>query len=89
LERRIPQVASRNSVALPEGTGSSVEKILASVGDMGGGDAPILDKQLKDAQAQIFQLPTVLIGIAIVYNLPDTPGELKLERSDTGGHFLG
>src|SRR5215469_10317141 len=33
---------------LPEGTGSSGQKILAGVGDLGGGDAPIGDKQLKD-----------------------------------------
>ena len=74
---------------LPEGTGNSGIKILSGVGDLGGGDAPILDKQLKDAPVQILQLPSVLIGIAIVYNIPDTPGELRPERAGAGGHFSG
>ena len=52
---------------LPGGTGDSSERILAGVGDLGGGDAPIPDKQLKDASASILQLPTILIGVVIVY----------------------
>jgi phosphate transport system substrate-binding protein len=74
---------------LPEGTGNSGERILAGVGDMGGGDAPIPEKQLKDAQTQILQLPTVLIGIAIVYNLPNVPGELRLSGPVLADVFLG
>ncbi len=74
---------------LPEGTGSSGIKILSGVGDLGGGDAPILDKQLKDAPVQILQLPSVLIGIAIVYNIPDTPGELHLSGPVLADIFLG
>lgn len=74
---------------LPEGTGNSAQKILAGVGDMGGGDAPIPDKQLKDALVLILQLPSVLIGIAIVYNLPDTPGELRLSGPVLADVFLG
>jgi phosphate transport system substrate-binding protein len=74
---------------LPEGTGNSAQKILSGVGDMGGGDAPIPDKQLKDAPVQILQLPSVLIGIAIVYNLPDTSGELRLSGPVLADVFLG
>jgi phosphate transport system substrate-binding protein len=73
---------------LPEGTGSSGEKIVSGVGDLGGGDAPIADKQLKDGAA-ILQLPTVLIGIAIVYNIPETPGELRLSGPVLADIFLG
>jgi phosphate transport system substrate-binding protein len=74
---------------LPEGTGNSGQKILSGVGDMGGGDAPIPDKQLKDASVPIFQLPSVLIGIAVVYNLPETPGELRLSGPALADVFLG
>jgi phosphate transport system substrate-binding protein len=74
---------------LPEGTGNSSQKIAAGVGDLGGGDAPIPDKQLKEGAAPILQLPTVLIGIAIVFNLPDTPGELKLTGPVLADIFLG
>ena len=73
---------------LPEGTGSSGAKIVSGVGDLGGGDAPISDKQLKDA-APILQLPTVLIAIAVVYNIPETPGELRLSGSVLADIFLG
>ena len=73
---------------LPGGTGDSTQKILSAVGDLGGGDAPISDKQLKDASGTILQLPSVLIGIAIVYNLPNTPGELRLSGPVLAEVFL-
>ena len=74
---------------LPEGTGSSGLKILAGIGDLGGGDAPISDKDLKDAKVPVLELPTVLIGIAIVYNVPNTPGELRLSGPVLADLFLG
>ena len=73
---------------LPQGTGESAQDILSGSGDLGGGDAPIPDKQLK-AAAPILQLPSVLIGVVIVYNLPDTPGELRLTGPVVAEIFLG
>jgi phosphate transport system substrate-binding protein len=74
---------------LPVGTGESAQEITSGSGDLGGGDAPITDRQLKDAAAPILQLPTVLIGIVIVFNLPDTPGELRLSGPVLADIFLG
>jgi phosphate transport system substrate-binding protein len=74
---------------LPVGTTDSAQNITSGVGDMGGGDAPIPDKRLKDGTVPILQLPSVLIGIAIVYNLPDTPGELRLSGPLLADIFLG
>jgi phosphate transport system substrate-binding protein len=37
----------------------------------------------------ILQLPSVLIGIAMVSNLPETPGELRLSRPLLADIFLG
>jgi phosphate transport system substrate-binding protein len=74
---------------LPQGTGESGQNILTGVGDMGGGDAPIPEKRLKDAATPILQLPSVLIGIVIIYNLPDTPGELRLSGPVLVDIFLG
>ena len=74
---------------LASGTGESAQQITAGSGDLGGGDAPIADKELKDASTRILQLPTVLIGIAVVYNLPDTPGELRLSGPVLADIFLG
>jgi phosphate transport system substrate-binding protein len=72
---------------LPEGTGESARKILAGVGDLGGGDAPIPENDIKNAA--VLELPTVLIGIAIVYNLPNTPGDLRLSGPVLADIFLG
>jgi phosphate transport system substrate-binding protein len=74
---------------LPAGTGESAREITAGSGDLGGGDAPIADQELKDAAARILQLPSVLIAIVIIYNLPDTPEELRLSGPVLADIFLG
>jgi phosphate transport system substrate-binding protein len=74
---------------LPEGTSESARKILAGVGDLGGGDAPTPENELKRANVPVLELPTILIGIAIVYNLPNTPGGLRLSGPVLADIFLG
>jgi phosphate transport system substrate-binding protein len=74
---------------LAEGTSESARKILAGVGDLGGGDAPTPENELKQASVSVLELPTVLIGIAIVYNLPNTPSELRLSGPVVADVFLG
>lgn len=74
---------------LPEGTGESARKILSGVGDLGGGDAPVPENSMKGAATPVLELPTVVIGIAIVYNLPSTPGELRLSGQVLADIFLG
>ena len=74
---------------LPEGTGDSARKILSGVGDIGGGDAPVPENSIRGAATPVLELPTVVIGIAIVYNLPSTPGELRLSGQVLADIFLG
>jgi phosphate transport system substrate-binding protein len=74
---------------LAEGTAESSRMILAGIGDLGGGDAPTPEKDLKSARSPILELPAVLIGIVIVYNLPGTPGELRLSGPVLADIFLG
>jgi phosphate transport system substrate-binding protein len=74
---------------LPSGSGESSRQILSGTGDMGGGDAPIPEKQLKEAPMQVLELPSVLIGIVIVYNLPETAGDLRLTGTALADIFLG
>jgi phosphate transport system substrate-binding protein len=74
---------------LPEGTQQSSREILAGVGDLGGGDAPNPEKELKSAAAPILELPSVLIGIVIVYNVPGISGELRLTGPVLADIFLG
>ncbi|HXN51658.1 MAG TPA: phosphate ABC transporter substrate-binding protein PstS [Candidatus Acidoferrum sp.] len=74
---------------IPEGTADSARKVLGGVGDWGGGDAPIPENSLKSAAVPVLELPTVLIGIAVVYNLPNTPGDLRLSGPVLADIFLG
>ena len=74
---------------LAEGTAESARKILAGVGDLGGGDAPTPEKDLKAAGNPVLELPSVLIGIVIIYNLPATSGDLKLTGPVLADVFLG
>ena len=73
---------------LAEGTSTSAETILAGTGDFGGGDAPIPEKELSGAKQKVVELPTVLIGIAVVYNLPGVHG-LRLTGPVIAKIFLG
>ena len=71
------------------GTGESARNILAGSGDFGGGDAPIPEYQLRAAGQSILELPAVLIGIVIIYELRDVKGELKLTGPVLASIFLG
>jgi phosphate transport system substrate-binding protein len=74
---------------LPEGSVAGATRVLAGTGDFGGGDAPIPEKDLKGSSAKIIELPTVLVGIVMIYNLPGTTGEVRLSGPALANIFLG
>lgn len=74
---------------LPEGSGAGASRVLSGTGDFAGGDAPIPDKELKGAGSQVVELPTVLIGIVVVYNLPAGSGELHLSGPVLANIYMG
>jgi len=74
---------------LPEGSGAGAERVLAAAGDFAGGDVPIPEKDLKAAATKVVELPTVLIGIVVVYNLPGMSGELRLSGPVLASIYLG
>ena len=74
---------------LPVGTSESVNGILSGSGDLGGGDAPIPDQQAKNAARTALELPTVLVGIAIFYNLPGTATTLRLSGPVLANIYVG
>ncbi len=74
---------------LPEGSGQGATRVLTGAGDFAGGDAPIPEKDLKGATTRVVELPTVLIGIVVVYNLPGTTGELHLSGPVLASIYLG
>lgn len=74
---------------LAEGTAESAERILAGTGDFGGGEAPIPEKQLSAAKQKVVELPTVLVGIAVIYNVPGAKSGLKLTGTVVANIFMG
>jgi phosphate transport system substrate-binding protein len=74
---------------LPVGTSESAKQVLSGVGDLGGGDAPIPEEQLKGATHAAVELPTVLVGIAIFYNVPDNATSIRLSGPVLANIFLG
>jgi phosphate transport system substrate-binding protein len=71
------------------GSAESARNILAGSGDLGGGDAPVPESQLRAANKSVLELPAVLIGIVAIYELPGVRGELKLTGSVLASIFLG
>lgn len=86
FHKQNPAIAIRY---LSVGTMNGAENILSGSGDFGGGDAPIPEKDLSKAKAPILELPTVLIGIVIVYNVPGLSETLRLSGPVLANIYLG
>jgi phosphate transport system substrate-binding protein len=71
------------------GSGESARSILAGSGDLGGGDAPIPESQLREAGKPVAELPAVLIGIVVIFELPDVKGEMNFTGPVLANIFLG
>jgi phosphate transport system substrate-binding protein len=74
---------------LPVGTSESASRILSGAGDLGGGDAPIPEEQLKGAAHTALELPTVLVGIAVFYNVPGSATSIRLSGPALANIYLG
>jgi len=75
---------------LAVGTSESANRVLSgSGGDLGGGDAPIPGKQLKEAAHAAVELPTVLVGIAVLYNVPGSATSIRLSGPVLANIYLG
>jgi len=74
---------------LAVGTGESANRVLSgSGGDLGGGDAPIPEKQLKAAAHEVLELPAVLVGIGVFYNVPGS-ANIRLSGPVLANIYLG
>ncbi len=75
---------------LAVGTGESANRVLSGTGgDLGGGDAPIPEAQLKTAAHPAVELPTVLVGIAVFYNVPGSATSIRLSGPVLANIYLG
>src|SRR5207244_13114042 len=75
---------------LAVGTSESADRVLSGTGgDLGGGDAPIPEEQMKKAAHAAVELPTVLDGIAVFYNVPGCALGMGLHGGVIRGTELG
>lgn len=73
---------------LPLGTSQSIQQVSEGSGDFGGGEVPLTSEQMHGHKISLKQIPTVLVGIVPIYNLPGKP-ELNLSGDLLAQIFLG
>jgi diguanylate cyclase (GGDEF)-like protein len=72
------------------GSGAGIKQISEQTIDFGATDGPMTDDQLSKAKGgKILHIPLSLGAVAVVYNLPNGPKELKLTAANLADIFLG
>src|SRR3981189_3030166 len=75
---------------LAVGNSESANSVLSgSGGPLGGGDAQVTEEQWKEAKHAVVELPTVLVGIAVFYNLPGSTSSMRLSGPVLANIYLG
>jgi phosphate transport system substrate-binding protein len=72
---------------IPSGSEMGIEMVTSGTADFGGTDAPMTNKQL--ARANILQLPTDLVALVPIYNLPGVTEPLRFSPKALAGIYLG
>jgi len=62
--------------------------LLKQTVDFGASDAPMSDEKMAGAPGRILHIPVVAGGVALTYNLPDSP-KLKLDGDTIANIYLG
>jgi len=73
---------------LPLGTSASISQISMGSGDFGGGEIILTHEEMQAGKVPLVQIPTVLIGIVPIYNLPGEP-EVNFSGELLAQIFLG
>ena len=73
---------------LPLGTSASLEQISLGSGDFGGGEIILRNDEMRGGKVPLVQIPTVVVGIVPIYNLPGDP-ELNFTGDMLAQIFLG
>lgn len=72
------------------GSGAGIKQISEQTIDFGASDGPMTDDQLSKAKGgPILHIPLSLGTVAVVYNLPNGPKELKMSATNLADIFLG
>jgi len=70
------------------GSGAGQQQLLKQTVDFGASDAPMSDEKMAGAPGRILHIPVVAGGVALTYNLPDSP-KLKLDGDTIANIYLG
>lgn len=62
---------------LPVGTAESIRNIKSGIGDFGGGEMPLTDRQMT-SQPKLVNLPIAALALVPIYNIEGFSGELRL-----------
>jgi phosphate transport system substrate-binding protein len=73
---------------LPLGSSESIRLISAGIGDFGAGEIPLTEEQMHNSRISLLPIPTTLVGIVPVYNLPGKP-ELNFSGGVLARIYLG
>lgn len=72
------------------GSGAGIKQVSEQTIDFGATDGPMTDEQLKSAKGgNLLHIPLTLGAVAVTYNLPSTPKELKISPAVLADIFLG
>lgn len=71
------------------GSGGGIRQLLENTIDFGATDAPMKDADLAKAKQRIYHFPTVLGAVAVTYNVPGAPADLKFTPDVVADLFLG
>jgi phosphate transport system substrate-binding protein len=58
---------------VPLGTSESIKQISEGSGDFGGGEVALTNEQMHNSRSPLIEIPTILVGIVPIYNLPGNP----------------
>ncbi len=71
------------------GSGGGVEQFTAQTVDFGASDAPLKDEETAALKAKALEIPTVIGGVVVAYNVSGVDSGLKLDATTTADIFLG
>ena len=71
------------------GSGGGIEQFTAQTVDFGASDAPLQQDEIDALPTEYIELPTVLGGVVIAYNVSGLDSGLKLDADTAGAIFLG
>ncbi len=71
------------------GSGGGVRQVSEGTVDFGASDGPMSDDEIARAKGPIMHFPTVLGAVALIYNVPEITGQLKLSGDLVADIFAG